>query len=109
MISSTKSTLTVVIPALNEEQAIAATLTRCLAVSESLRLNVGLQKIEWIVVSDGSTDKTVQIARTFGAVTVIELPTNRLRLVVDNAAQVNALLATISFGTYEVVVPLADA
>ncbi len=77
MISSTKSTLTVVIPALNEEQAIAATLTRCLAVSESLRLNVGLQKIEWIVVSDGSTDKTVQIARTFGAVTVIELPTNQ--------------------------------
>ena len=37
MISSTKSTLTVVIPALNEEEAIAATLTRCLAVSESLR------------------------------------------------------------------------
>ena len=77
MISSTKSTFTVVIPALNEEAAIAATLTRCLAVSESLRLNVGLQKIEWIVVSDGSTDKTVQIAKSFDAVTVVELPTNQ--------------------------------
>ena len=77
MISSTKSTLTVVIPALNEEGAIAATLTRCLEVSESLRVNAGLQKVEWIVVSDGSTDKTVEIARSFVAVQVIVLPTNQ--------------------------------
>ncbi len=77
MISSTKSTLTVVIPALNEEEAIAATLARCLAVSESIRLKVGLQKIEWIVVSDGSTDKTVEIAHSFKDVTVVELPTNQ--------------------------------
>jgi glycosyltransferase involved in cell wall biosynthesis len=77
MISSTKSTLTVVIPALNEEEAIAATLTRCLEVSNSLCSSVGLQNIEWIVVSDGSTDKTVEIARSFEAVKVIVLPTNQ--------------------------------
>jgi len=77
MISSTKSTLTVVIPALNEEKAISATLTRCLAVSESLRKQAGLQEVEWIVVSDGSTDRTVEIARSFQAVTVIVLPTNQ--------------------------------
>ena len=69
--------MTVVIPALNEEEAIAATLTRCLEVSESLRVNAGLQKVEWIVVSDGSTDKTVEIARSFVAVQVIVLPTNQ--------------------------------
>jgi len=77
MISSTKSTLTVVIPALNEEKAISAILTRCLAVSESLRKQAGLQEVEWIVVSDGSTDRTVEIARSFQAVTVIVLQTNQ--------------------------------
>lgn len=77
MISSTKSTLTVVIPALNEEKAIATTLARCLAVSETLRLRAGLQEVEWIVVSDGSTDQTVEIARSFQSVTVIVLSTNQ--------------------------------
>lgn len=77
MISSTKSTLTVVIPALNEEKAIAATLTRCLAVSESVRVEAGLKNIEWIVVSDGSTDKTVEIAKSFANVTVVVFPINQ--------------------------------
>ncbi len=77
MISSTKSTLTVVIPALNEEKAIAATLKRCLAVSESICVEAGLKNIEWIVVSDGSTDRTVEIAKTFADVTVVVFPTNQ--------------------------------
>jgi len=77
MISSTKRTLTVVIPALNEEQAISATLSRCLAVSEAICESAGLERIEWIVVSDGSTDRTVEIARSFANVTVVVFPTNR--------------------------------
>ncbi len=77
MISSTKSTLTVVIPALNEEKAISATLTRCLAVSDSICSAAGLRNIEWIVVSDGSTDGTVEIARSFANVTVVVFPTNQ--------------------------------
>jgi glycosyltransferase involved in cell wall biosynthesis len=77
MISSSKSTLTVVIPALNEEKAIAATLQRCLAVSDSLCVEAGLKNIEWIVVSDGSTDRTVEIAKTFSGVTVVVLPLNQ--------------------------------
>ncbi len=77
MISSMKSTLTVVIPALNEEEAISSTLTRCLAVTESICQSAGLKGIEWIVVSDGSTDRTAEIARSFANISVVEFPTNR--------------------------------
>jgi hypothetical protein len=36
-------------------------------------------------------------------IAIIELPTNRLRLVVGYAAQVNAILPTIAAGSYEVI------
>ena len=38
-------------------------------------------------------------------IAVIELPTNRLRLVVKYAPQINTLLLTIQPGAYEVVAP----
>ena len=54
--------LTIVIPALNEEEAIADTIERCLAASDAIRDAAGLEFVETIVVSDGSTDRTVEIA-----------------------------------------------
>lgn len=62
MISLATKKLTVVIPALNEEDAIGGTLTRCLNVSNQICEESGLNSIEWIVVSDGSSDGTVRIA-----------------------------------------------
>ena len=57
------TTLTVVIPALNEEEAIGQTISRCLAASDSICDAGHIREVEIIVVSDGSTDRTVEIAR----------------------------------------------
>jgi glycosyltransferase involved in cell wall biosynthesis len=71
------TTLTIVIPALNEEGAIAGTITRCLQAREQIKREAGLDDVEIIVVSDGSTDRTVEIARGFNEVEVIVFERNR--------------------------------
>ena len=63
MPESRPRSLTVVIPALNEEEAIGATVTRCLAARDEIKRTGGLDDVEIIVVSDGSTDRTAEIAR----------------------------------------------
>lgn len=70
-------TLTVVIPALNEEEAIGSTVRRCLDAREEIKGVGGLDAIEFFVVSDGSTDRTVEIARGFDEVEVIVFESNR--------------------------------
>jgi glycosyltransferase involved in cell wall biosynthesis len=72
-----QAVLTIVIPALNEEEAIAGTITRCLAAREQIERAAGLAGVEVIVVSDGSTDRTVEIARRFDEVKVIIFEENR--------------------------------
>jgi glycosyltransferase involved in cell wall biosynthesis len=69
--------LTIVIPALNEEEAIGGTIERCLAARAHIKEVAGLTDVEIIVVSDGSTDRTVEIARSFREVKVIEFVQNR--------------------------------
>jgi len=68
--------LTVVIPALNEEGAIGDTVGRCLAASREIMREARLASVELIVVSDGSTDRTAEIARRFDGVKVIEFQHN---------------------------------
>ncbi len=70
-------TLTVVIPALNEEEAIGNTVRRCLDARESIKRAAGLDHVEIIVVSDGSTDRTAEIARGFDEIEVIAFEKNR--------------------------------
>jgi glycosyltransferase involved in cell wall biosynthesis len=70
-------TLTIVIPALNEEGAIAGTITRCLAAREGIKQVAGLSHVEVIVVSDGSTDRTADIAKSHDDVKVIVFEKNR--------------------------------
>lgn len=69
--------LSIVIPALDEEAAIGETVSRCLAAREHLRRVAGLDAVELIVVSDGSTDRTEEIARGFSDVTVLAFDRNR--------------------------------
>ncbi len=69
--------LTIVIPALNEEQAIGGTIERCLATRDRLREEGGVGQVDIVVVSDGSTDRTADIARSHPGVTVIVFPENR--------------------------------
>ena len=69
--------LTVVIPALNEEEAIGSTIERTLAAREHIVARGPVDAVEVIVVSDGSTDRTAEIARGFADVTLIEFEHNR--------------------------------
>jgi glycosyltransferase involved in cell wall biosynthesis len=69
--------LTVVIPAYNEEEAIAAIIERTLAAREGVIAQSPVSEVEVVVVSDGSTDRTAEIARRFGGISLIEFPANR--------------------------------
>jgi glycosyltransferase involved in cell wall biosynthesis len=69
--------LSVVIPALNEEEAIGDTLRRCVAAREQIVRRGVARDVEFIVVSDGSTDRTEEIACSFASATVLAFTVNR--------------------------------
>ena len=69
-------TLSVVIPALNEEEGISDIIRRVLATRSDLK-QAGIENLELLVIDDGSTDGTARIAATFDSVRVIRHPTNR--------------------------------
>jgi len=69
--------LSIVIPALNEEQAIGRTLQSCLDARDEICQTAGIESVEVIAVSDGSTDRTAEIARGFDDVKVIVFAHNR--------------------------------
>lgn len=70
-------TLTIVIPALNEEQAIGDTIQRTLNAREQILRDGTVNEVEVIVVNDGSTDRTSEIAHGFDGITVLDFPKNR--------------------------------
>ncbi len=69
--SALPRSLTIVIPALNEEEAIGETIRRCLDARERIQEETSIESVEIIVVSDGSTDRTAEIAQSFEDVRVI--------------------------------------
>ncbi len=70
------TTLSVVIPAYNEEDGIAEIARRVLAIRADLA-KVGVDGLELIVVDDGSKDRTVEIARAIEGVRLIQHEHNK--------------------------------
>ena len=70
------ASLSVVIPALNEENGIDAILQRVLAQRSGLAA-VGIHDLEVIVVDDGSKDRTADRIRAYSDVRLIQHPVNR--------------------------------
>ncbi len=70
------NTLSVVIPALNEEDGIADIIERVLAVKDPLA-EVGVSDLELIVVDDGSRDRTPEIVASYPEVVLVRHPVNQ--------------------------------
>ncbi|MDB5541703.1 MAG: glycosyl transferase [Devosia sp.] len=63
--------LIIQIPCLNEEATLAITL------ADLPRAVPGFEQVEWLVIDDGSTDRTVEVARQNGVDHIVSLPTNQ--------------------------------
>lgn len=70
------TTLSVVIPAYNEEDGIEEIAQRVLKVKEALT-KVGVNELELLVVNDGSRDRTAEIAGNIPGVTLVSHPKNK--------------------------------
>jgi len=68
----------IIIPAYNEENAIESIIKRCFEAKENIISKTDINDIEIIVVSDGSTDATAEIAKKFvPQIKLIAYPDNR--------------------------------
>ena len=70
--------LCIVIPALNEEASIASIIDRTLAAVETIQTGTSVTEVSIVVVSDGSTDATAELARKRQPdITLVEFVQNR--------------------------------
>lgn len=68
--------LSVVIPAYNEENGIKEIAERVLAVEPALK-KAGVERLELLVVDDGSRDRTAEVASAIPGVSLIRHPKNK--------------------------------
>ena len=70
--------LVIAVPAYNEETSIDSTIRRCLEAKERIALRWPVSEVEITVVSDGSADRTVELARRYeGLINLIVFEHNR--------------------------------
>jgi glycosyltransferase involved in cell wall biosynthesis len=71
------TSLSIILPAYNEEEAIISSIRRAKASVEKIKKELSLDPIEIIVVNDGSSDKTLSLAQEERGITIITYPKNR--------------------------------
>lgn len=69
--------LTIVVPVLNEEGSVERVARACLAARTRIVAETPVTAVHVVVVSDGSTDRTVEIARSIADVTTVVFPENQ--------------------------------
>src|SRR5881409_1867302 len=63
--------LIIQIPCLNEEEQLPETL------GDLPRAVPGFDEVEWLIVDDGSTDRTIEVARAHGVDHIVRLTNNK--------------------------------
>src|SRR6188768_2797059 len=63
--------LIIQIPCFNEEATLPSTL------ADLPREIEGIEKVEWLIIDDGSTDRTVEVARANGVDHIVRLTNNK--------------------------------
>src|SRR5690349_22282891 len=63
--------LIIQIPCLNEESTLPATL------ADLPREVAGIDVVEWLIIDDGSTDRTIEVARENGVDHIVKLTNNK--------------------------------
>ena len=63
--------LIIQIPCLNEEETLPVTL------GDLPRKLDGFDAVEWLVIDDGSTDRTIEVAREHGVDHIVRLTNNK--------------------------------
>src|ERR1043165_676075 len=63
--------LIIQIPCLNEEATLPATL------ADLPREVPGFETVEWLIIADGSTDRTIEVARANGVEHIVRLTNNK--------------------------------
>src|ERR671917_739560 len=63
--------LIIQIPCLNEEESLPVTLR------DLPREVTGFDVVEWLVIDDGSTDRTIEVAREHGVHHIVRLTNNK--------------------------------
>ena len=63
--------LIIQIPCLNEEETLPATL------ADLPREVQGFDTVEWLIIDDGSTDRTIEVARANGVDHIVRLTNNK--------------------------------
>jgi glycosyltransferase involved in cell wall biosynthesis len=63
--------LIIQIPCYNEEEALPETL------AELPRSLPGIEKVEWLIIDDGSSDRTIEVARALGVDHIVKLPSHQ--------------------------------
>jgi glycosyltransferase involved in cell wall biosynthesis len=71
------ASFTLVIPAFNEESALTSTLKRCLDARSEIMARNGIPEVRIVLVNDGSTDATRQIAEEHPEIIKIHFQSNR--------------------------------